>query len=77
MHSEFRHATKWPYNWSAVLDFLVQPALQDQPFRSRGALRPRLAEHRPKTDPSISGQTAFRYPKISVPYRCRVRAVAG
>jgi hypothetical protein len=70
-------ATKWPYNWSAVLVFLVQPALQDQPFRSRGALRPRLAEHRPKTDPSISGQTAFRYPKISVPYRCRVRAVAG
>jgi hypothetical protein len=40
---------------------LVQPALQDEPRRSRGLLGPSLAENRPKNDPEISGQTAFRY----------------
>ena len=32
------------------------------PRRSRGVLGPSLAENRPKTDPQISGQTAFGYP---------------
>ncbi len=40
----------------------MQPALQDEPRRSRGVLGPSLAENRPETDPQISGQTAFRYP---------------
>ncbi len=51
---------------------MVQPALQDEPRRSRGVLGPSLAENRPKTRPPgrpdlkhtspKSGQTAFRYP---------------
>ncbi len=41
---------------------MLQPALQDEPRRSRGVLGPRLTENLPKTDPEISGQTAFRYP---------------
>ena len=40
--------------------FLVQPVLQDEPRRSRGALGPSLAENLSKTDPKIPGQTAFR-----------------
>ena len=40
----------------------VQPALQDEPRRSRGVLGPSLAEHRPKTGPKSSGQTASRHP---------------
>ncbi len=47
---------------------MVQPALQDDPRRSRGVLGPSFAENRPKTGPEISGQTAFRYPVIT---RCR------
>ena len=42
--------------------FLVQPALQDEPLRSRGFLGQGLAVTRPNTDPNISGQIAFRYP---------------
>ncbi len=40
----------------------MQPALQDEPRRSRGVLGPSVAENRPNTDPNIFGQTAFRYP---------------
>ncbi len=36
----------------------MQPALQDEPHRSRKVLGPSLAENRPKK----SGQTAFRHP---------------
>ncbi len=32
---------------------MVQPALQDEPRRSRGVLGPSLAENRPKTGPKI------------------------
>ncbi len=39
---------------------MVQPALQDEPRRTRGVLGPSLAETRPKTDPTNSGQTAFK-----------------
>ena len=38
----------------------MQPALQDEPRRSREALGPSLAENLSKTDPSIPGQTAFK-----------------
>ncbi len=44
----------------------MQPALQDEPRRSGGALGPSLAENRPNADPEISGQTAFRYPALKV-----------
>ncbi len=41
----------------------MQIELQDEPRRSRGVLGPSLAGNRPKTDPKISGQIAFRYPE--------------
>ena len=40
----------------------MQAALQDEHRRSGVVLGPSLDEHRTKTDPEISGQTAFRYP---------------
>ena len=39
----------------------MQPALQDEPRRSRGILGPSLAENWQKIGPEISGQIAFRY----------------
>jgi hypothetical protein len=45
-----------PPNWPQA------DQLQDEPRRSRGVLGPSLAEHRPKTDPTNSGQTASNEP---------------
>ena len=61
--------------------FLVQPAPQDGPRRSRRVWGPSLAENRPKTDPTISGQV-FRYPAshqyIDTSYNAtRVRTRSG
>ena len=41
---------------------LGQPALQ-KPRRSRGLWGPRMAGSRPKINPTISGHTAFKYPR--------------
>ena len=43
----------------------MQPALQDEPRRSRWVCRPSVTEHRPKIGPQISGQATFRYPQTS------------
>ena len=44
----------------------MQPALQDEARRSRGVWGPTLAEHRSKTDPTISGQAASSTQKMKV-----------
>ena len=49
----------------------MQPALQDEPRRSRGVLGPSLADNRPKTGPKNTRQAAFRYPDSG--FCCRGR----
>jgi hypothetical protein len=54
-------STEWPYNWFAGEVFWCIRFCKTSPVVLAGVLRPSLAEHRPKTEPEISGQTVFRF----------------